>query len=181
MFGRVFLICATLALSAALQAHAQDYYSPFSYSGWAGSDSEPIVSLSLDPKENTNNGFRLAAREDRLDQLQSFLREGADINSVADDGQTALMIASRNCSPKLVGYLLTKGADVNVQDRQGRTALMLAAGGDCLPIVIALTAVPGVKIKIRDHQWRTAYDYAGRGFQIVDALSAVDKRKPRRR
>jgi ankyrin repeat protein len=61
-----------------------------------------------------------------LDCLSFFLEKGADPNK-ANDGWTALMLASYNGHSKAIDMLLEKGADPNQANDDGWTALMYAS------------------------------------------------------
>lgn len=60
------------------------------------------------------------------DEIRELILAGADVNSLDEDGRTALMHVS-GCDTKATLVLLEHGADVNMADRMGRTALMEAA------------------------------------------------------
>jgi ankyrin repeat protein len=51
---------------------------------------------------------------------------GADIDASRNDGETALMIATKNSDPEMVYLLARLGADVNLVNSKGQTALDLA-------------------------------------------------------
>lgn len=57
------------------------------------------------------------------------------INDQDDQGDTLLMIASRNTYPDLVKSLIEKGADVNLENRVKSTPLLVAASNNNLDIV----------------------------------------------
>ena len=60
--------------------------------------------------------------------VERALDGGADPNSRASNGMTALMMAAgRNSSPQVLSLLLKRGADVNAVANKGITALFLAA------------------------------------------------------
>ncbi len=121
----------------------------------------PIISFNLDPKEVLNPSLRIAAREDRLDDLRELVKAGeADVDSQSDSGMTALMYASRNCFSDVASYLVRKGADVNLQDKAGRTALMYASRALCLPVVKRLLGHKATRVDLRDRQGRNALDFA---------------------
>ena len=61
-----------------------------------------------------------------LDVVQLLLDHGADVNAKANNGATALMLASATGNRDVVRVLLAKGADVNAKDNNGATALMKA-------------------------------------------------------
>lgn len=69
-----------------------------------------------------------AAAEGRLQEVQSLLARGADPNSKASHGWTALMWASRNGELAVMQTLLDKGANPSMTDTaiNGWTALMHA-------------------------------------------------------
>lgn len=137
-------------------------------SGYGGnSGSSAIISLELNEKASLNSGLRVAAREDRLNDLERLIAHGGDVNAKSDAGDTALIYASRNCSTKIVQYLLKlKNSDgsmkvnVNIKDRLGRTALMYAAADSCAPVVKKLLEVPNVEIAGKDRDGRSIRDYA---------------------
>jgi ankyrin repeat protein len=123
----------------------------------------------------------VAAREDRLADLKRLITQGGDVNSQSDAGDTALIYASRNCSTKVVEYLLSlKNADgsprtnVNVRDKLGRTALMYAAYDSCAPVVRDLLEVPDVELGIRDRDGRTLREYALNGAELEMGGPASD-------
>jgi ankyrin repeat protein len=59
--------------------------------------------------------------------IQLLVEAGADVNSAADDGRTALMGASEGHNTVVVvAFLLDAGADASMADNKGRTALMKA-------------------------------------------------------
>jgi ankyrin repeat protein len=62
----------------------------------------------------------------------------ADVNAADKDGNTALMIASREGHTETVKALLEKGADVNATNKNGNTALILASQLDHTETVKAL-------------------------------------------
>lgn len=61
-------------------------------------------------------------------QTVRLLQEsGADVNAVANDGQTALMMAVRSfCSPRAIRILMNAGATTTHKDLEGRTVLGFA-------------------------------------------------------
>ena len=152
------------------------FFNDFAYSSyprWGGSSSfshGPSVNLDLDPQSSANNALRLAAREERMEELANLLQKrGVDINSKSKEGLTALMYASKNCSPKIVKFLLSHKADVNLRDREGRTALIFAARESCWQVVQELAKVSGLDAVVRDRHQKTAIDYANE-----NAVTEVD-------
>lgn len=52
-----------------------------------------------------------------------LLNHGADVNAINDDGETALMLASKQLRVNSVKTLLAYGADVNIKNNDGYTAI----------------------------------------------------------
>jgi ankyrin repeat protein len=163
-----------------------DYYPPsWAGSGRGSSSSSLVISLDLDPQNIINSSFRVAVREGRLKDAQKFLERGAEIDSRSGSGGTALMYASRNCSKKMVGFLLQQGANVNAVDEEGRTPLIFAARESCSNVVASLVRARGIKLEMRDQTKKTALEYAqesdllevgGRSEQIIDLILNAKKR-----
>ena len=63
------------------------------------------------------------------DEAARFLIEkGANVNAIADDGTTPLILAAKNDSVFMAKFLLEKGADVNWRDLKKKSALSYAKG-----------------------------------------------------
>jgi ankyrin repeat protein len=128
-------------------AHADNYYPNYSnsnysnynnysnsnsYNEYSGSGSYygssrsasagagPIFSLELDPQKSLNESMRVAAREERLQDVSDDITRGANVNSASETGETALMYASRSCSTEVVHTLLRHRARINQRDSYGR-------------------------------------------------------------
>lgn len=78
------------------------------------------------------------AEDQKLKELLEY--EGRDVNSIDDNGRTALFFAAGLGSEKCVKMLLEEGADVHWQDKDGFTALHIAAGYVHTSVVKALLA-----------------------------------------
>ena len=97
-----------------------------------------------------------AAREGRLEVVQSLLKHGATVNAVANEnwsaGITPLMAAAREGHVTVVKALLNAGADLEVKDAGveggGETALHYAARGGHPKIIQALLAA-GAKLNAK--------------------------------
>jgi ankyrin repeat protein len=61
---------------------------------------------------------------------QLLVLHGADVNAMAKDGSTALMLAAESAKISVVEYLLANGADPNRTDKNGRSALDYAMRAD---------------------------------------------------
>ncbi|HEX4793597.1 MAG TPA: ankyrin repeat domain-containing protein [Humisphaera sp.] len=75
-----------------------------------------------------NHGFLLALAASRVDEANSLLDAGADVNFANREGRTALMIVAENELPiDFAGRLIDKGATIDAVDANGQTPLMFAA------------------------------------------------------
>lgn len=113
----------------------------------------------------TNTGFKNdkeeiyhAARQGG-EELRAIMAEGISINTIDDQGKTALMDAADNNEEKIVQILISNGANVNMQDEKGETALMLAAEDGSTNIVCLLLDADADP-KIRDRKGETALQKA---------------------
>jgi ankyrin repeat protein len=77
----------------------------------------------------TQGGFTpllYAARDGRIDMVQSLVAKGADLELAEANGITPLQMAIENENIALARYLLERGANPNSKDAYGRTPLWLA-------------------------------------------------------
>jgi ankyrin repeat protein len=84
---------------------------------------------------------------------------GAEINAQDDQGETALMKATRRKRSGMLMVLLQCGADVNVRSKSGDTALTLAARLRNSSHINALLSA-GADVNVRNNEGRSAYDIA---------------------
>src|SRR5687767_3099540 len=103
-----------------------------------------LLEHGADPKMNTDlnitplmlaAGIAWASNQDRasegqvLDAVKLLVEElGADVNVVADTGETAMHAAAYRGANNVVQYLFDKGAKLDVVDKSGRTPLQVADG-----------------------------------------------------
>ncbi|VIO94561.1 Uncharacterized protein BM_BM2006 [Brugia malayi] len=71
--------------------------------------------------------FLSACLSGDLEEVQTLLNDGANINTSTVDGLTALHQAVIDGKPKMVQFLVEHGANVNAQDNEGWTPLHAAA------------------------------------------------------
>jgi len=182
MIGR-FFVPPIVAMLVAITARA-DYYPQYYYN--RGPSRPPIISLTLDPQECINTSFRIAAREERDEDMLRFLDNKADINSRSEEGATALMYVSRNCAPTIAKTLLARGADAGLEDLHGRTALIYAAQESCSSVIEILLQSRRVRIHHKDKLGKTAIDYAiensrleegGPTFETIHLLDVASLKK----
>lgn len=80
-------------------------------------------------KKDSNNYFILALQEKNIELIKLLLENGANINSVSNDGTSILnfMITSDIDNLEIYDYILKNGMDPNIKDKDGKTAIMYAA------------------------------------------------------
>ena len=74
-----------------------------------------------------NQQFLTAAQSGQWAEVQSLIKEGANINAQNAQGQTALYWAADKGSEETVKFLVGHGANVNLADQDGQTPLDRAA------------------------------------------------------
>ena len=90
--------------------------------------------------------------------VKQIIDNGADVNSIDDDGQTPLMYAVDNWSDdaaEIVKILLENGADVNARDKFGDTALIMPAAHGRSKIIQTLINA-GVDVNVKNKYGYTA-------------------------
>jgi serine/threonine protein kinase len=108
------------------------------------------------------------ARANVEQSIQLLLDHGADVNAIANSGQTPLAIASTylnnsNDNERLIRLLLDRGAKVNVADQDGQTPLSLAVARNNVAIAKLLlnagatVTVPGSQGEMA--LWQSAIVY----------------------
>jgi ankyrin repeat protein len=84
--------------------------------------------VSTRPEPKVSAWYR-AARLGDLQVLESELRSGRDVNSVDENGVSALMVASHNGQVRAVNWLLDRGANSSLSDIDQQSALLYALVG----------------------------------------------------
>ena len=62
----------------------------------------------------------------RIDWINGLIEEGVEVDSVSQEGKTALMRAVEENLPEVINLLLEADADPKIKDKEGQTALELA-------------------------------------------------------
>ena len=73
--------------------------------------------------------FHKAALDGDITAVRQVLSGSINIDTLDEDGRTALMYAAYNGHTDIARILIEKGADVNLTDPNKRTALMFASSG----------------------------------------------------
>ncbi|KAF2853610.1 ankyrin [Plenodomus tracheiphilus IPT5] len=101
------------------------------------------------PYYNGRLPLHSAVRANRIDVVEEFLLQRADVNCEDKSGRTPLFIAAEQGSWKIADALLRRGAKVNIADAEKTTPLHVAAIGGNKRIVAALLR-EGAKSNIQD-------------------------------
>lgn len=86
--------------------------------------------------------LRAAAAAGRIGELTTLLNQGARVDAVGDDGETALMKAVKANRPAAVALLRRRGADPDRKNRAGTSARDMAASIGDVALERALGPVP---------------------------------------
>lgn len=84
--------------------------------------------VSMRPEPKVSAWYR-AARLGDLQVLETELKAGRDVNSVDENGVSALMVASHNGQVRAVSWLLDRGANSALSDIDRQSALLYALVG----------------------------------------------------
>ena len=140
---------------------------------------EYLLSLGMKVNMVDNSGqtpLMCACRDgDRLDNIKTLIKQGADIHQIEINGWTALYYAARYAKSDIIEYLLSLGVKVNMVDNSGQTPLMCACSGDDRLDNIKTLIKQGADIhQIEINGW-TALHYAARyaKSEIIEYLLSL--------
>ncbi len=84
----------------------------------------------------TNGDFMIAAAANGdLAKIEKYLNSGVHIDARANNGWSALIMASCFDYLEIVEMLVNKGADIDARDNYGMTALIWASANGCSSVV----------------------------------------------
>lgn len=97
-----------------------------------------------------------------LKVVREFLKRGAEINSVDDEGNSPLLLELRSSfgSNEMLEFLCKKGADQRHKNHRGQTALMLSVLRSSLDDFSAKLIKEGLEVDAADNVGNTAIHYA---------------------
>ena len=106
-----------------------------------------------------------------VEQVDSALIDGANINAKNSDGMTPLMLACFNGNYELAKFLLSKGAKVDLKDNDGWNALMWASRLNDVRLVTLLVS-HGADVNYHDGDgWNALFHACSKGnFNVVKFL-----------
>ncbi|PBD16151.1 ankyrin repeat domain-containing protein [Wolbachia endosymbiont of Drosophila subpulchrella] len=137
--------------------------------------------------QNTDELLKAAGSGD-IQEVNSLINKGANVNATDQDGKTPLHWAAVKGHEEVVEALLkVNGINVNATDQGGKTPLHLAARDNNKEIVEALLKVNGINVNAQDKDDSTPLHWAAvKGHEeVVEALlgkhgidvNLVDKNK----
>ncbi len=100
---------------------------------------EKVLALSVEKanvrQNELDNKLLEVIQTGGLNEVESLLNEGADVNVQSEDGITPLHWATRSGDHRKVKLLIEKGAKVNAQTKLGVTPLMWASSTGLEPVL----------------------------------------------
>ena len=111
-----------------------------------------LNNTALEYISNNDNNFDIA---------EEFIKRGADVNAMDNDGITPLMCAASYNAEKILNLLIENNAGINIQNKLGYSALILAAMHNHIDIVKILIENKA-DVFARDAYGRRALYYASR-------------------
>ena len=86
----------------------------------------------------TEKNLHTAAEDGDLALIDTFIRQGVDVNDTDEAGETALMKAVKEGRTETVEHLLSHGADPNIYNKEGSTALAKAVSREDEAVFVVL-------------------------------------------
>lgn len=110
--------------------------------------------------------------ESAIEEMEPYLRGGANLNAVFEKGRTCLHMAAASGNLRLARYLLEHGAQVEVFDKNGYTALHNAAFKGAVKFVEGATSEGIMNPNVLSYQLNTPLHSAVIGHQaeVVSVL-----------
>ncbi|MCR5724479.1 MAG: ankyrin repeat domain-containing protein [Treponema sp.] len=102
-----------------------------------------LGSCTTTPKEPETPSLQRLIKEGRYDEARGLFAARVDINSVDEDGNTALHLAAQLDEADMVSFLIIKGADTEAKNNRGDTPLHVAIKNNCLASTKILAIVHG--------------------------------------
>ena len=118
-----------------------------------------LLAKNANPNIRTGNHspLYLASRKGFgcIEMLNELYRHGALLDSLDEDGATALMKTAKWGFVDALEFLVSKGASTNLKDKDGKTALIFATFAnqdDSASIITRLLSAPGINALLEDNE-----------------------------
>jgi ankyrin repeat protein len=116
----------------------------------------------------------IASAKNTLAVVNKLLTLGAHVQTVRNDGRTAIMYAAQNNQdPEVINALLNAGADVMAQDYDGNNPLMYAASVNSNLEVITTLLKAGADVNAQNDRGFTSLMYAASGNQNPEVITTL--------
>ena len=153
---------------------SRDPFSPRNYC--------PTTAKMLANKSATDC-LRQAAKEGRVDVVQSLVERGVVVVDADEQGKTALHFAAENEQFTVLQYLVEQGANNDMVKNDGASPLIIAACSGHLGVVQYLVEIGANKEKTTNEGWTALILASQNGhLEVVEHLleqnTDVDKNKP---
>ena len=102
----------------------------------------------------------------RYNILDFLVEHDADIDAKANNGNTAIMIATINEDKEMIKYLKNLGADINIQNNEGMNPLLHAVRTGNLQLTKFIVEL-GADLQRKDKDGRSVMDY-GRLIPVIE-------------
>lgn len=155
-YGYTETVRALIAAGANLEARNSLGHTPLTV---AASEARPENSFAALQAMQALSDLGRPTPPDFVGTLQTLIAAGANLEAQDQEGNTALMLATKQKATKAVQLLIAAGANLEAQNQKGNTALMCAAQNGCAEAAqILITA--GANLEAQDQEGSTALFYA---------------------
>ncbi|KAL3676866.1 hypothetical protein R1sor_026814 [Riccia sorocarpa] len=118
--------------------------------------------------------FLEAARYGDLEDVKAMVAQGVRLDSLDEQGRTALHMASANGHLDVVQYLISQGADVNAKNAEDNTPLHYAALNCHIPVLQELIVKGSDAAALNKHDRSPLDEALGRNnLAVVEAINAA--------
>ncbi len=120
-----------------------------------------ISGVKANPTDKIKDDIFTAIRSIDYTSINVLLSDGTNIDTVDQNGNTPLMMASKIGNARILDIILSHNPDINKQNNKGRTALMIAAEAGLIDVVKELVD-HGAEISIEDANGNSALTLASK-------------------
>ena len=114
------------------------------------------------------------AMQNKIKEIEQLIKDGVDVNSKDDDGNTGLHWAASFGLVEMANLLLSNGADTNLRNKDGNTPLHWAAGeGNTEVVKILISNGANVNAKGKSNWTPLRWAEARKRQEIADILKAA--------